>query len=558
MKKAYALFAVLLVVSTVSNLNLVSSSASVRVNWALLISGTNEIWSTRTREPLCDCYYMFHLLTSHWGVPRDHIKFLDINPTDAQYGYVPPGTIDDNCRNYSNVKTAIDWLKARSTSSDNVLIFIASHGGGYSPGMSLEQSGGRVDVSGDEGGEVWDGSKWYGVDECIVFKDDYVYPPVLWQYWDDDFKTDLTGMSCNKLTIVLMSCFSGGFIDDLSAPNRIIITSSKETAGTHTCGFGVGFTPFIGCFLDAFNGDVFHRYHAVWNTSDVNRIVDTYEITVPDGACDGVDWRDAYAYARDQYPGDSPWFDSNGNGLPTYKDGQDYTEHFLYVWHTYGGYTTPDTGGYEYPEGTTVNVYETPCIAGYYFAYWLPDDIPWWYSQFSYYPTWNPYTYTMDKDHAIGAYFYLTGGVNGGDGCPTLFVWNGTAYVDYGVINIHNPTGEDVIREVSVKAEDVSINSCKAKFRLREGWPGLNFSESVIDQVKLYAVDSQGNRYLCPLVKAEQSRLGNVLPQLIASDDVKTQILLLETIDLTFIVPYPTIQTQSYVFLIEGCNRFKQ
>jgi hypothetical protein len=46
-----------------------------------------------------------------------------------------------------------------------------------------------------------------------------------------------------------------------------------------------------------------------------------------------------------------------------------------------------------------------------------------------------------------------------GGGCPTLFTWNSTGYVDYGVINIHNPTGEDVIREVPVNKEDVSINN---------------------------------------------------------------------------------------------------
>jgi len=144
-----------------------------------------------------------------------------------------------------------------------------------------------------------------------------------------------------------------------------------------------------------------------------------------------------------------------------------------------------------------------------------------------------------------------------GGTCPTLFAWNGSVYVYYGVIDIHNPTGEDLIREVPVQAEDVGINNYKAKFRLREGWEGLNFSESFIDQVKLYAVDSQGNRYLCPLISATHNILGKVLPQLLASDDYRVQMLLLETIDLTFTVPYPTSQIQGYVFVIEGCNPYK-
>jgi hypothetical protein len=139
--------------------------------------------------------------------------------------------------------------------------------------------------------------------------------------------------------------------------------------------------------------------------------------------------------------------------------------------------------------------------------------------------------------------------------CPTLFVWNGGDYVDYGVIDIHNPTGEDVVREVPILKEDVGISNYKAVFRLREGWPGLNFSESVIDQVKLYAVDSYGNHHLCPLISAIHNRLGNVLLQLLASDDVRVQMLLLETIDLTFIVPYRNVQ--GFTFVIEGCNIYK-
>lgn len=106
-----------------------------------------------------------------------------------------------------------------------------------------------------------------------------------------------------------------------------------------------------------------------------------------------------------------------------------------------------------------------------------------------------------------------------------------------------------------VQAEDVGISSYKATFRLREGWLGLNYSESVIDQVKLYAVDKHGNRYLCPLISAEHSTLENVLPQLLASDDYKAQTLLLETIDLTVIAPYQNVQ--SFTFVIEGCNMYK-
>jgi hypothetical protein len=79
--------------------------------------------------------------------------------------------------------------------------------------------------------------------------------------------------------------------------------------------------------------------------------------------------------------------------------------------------------------------------------------------------------------------------------------------------------------------------------------------ESVIDQVKLYAVVN-GYDLPCPLVNAAHSRLGNVLLPLLFSDDWKTQTLLLETVDLTFFMPYQSVQ--GYVFKIEGCNMLKQ
>jgi hypothetical protein len=158
----------------------------------------------------------------------------------------------------------------------------------------------------------------------------------------------------------------------------------------------------------------------------------------------------------------------------------------------------------------------------------------------------------------VGCHVYVENGPGGGGGhetCPTLFTWNGTDYMDYGVIPIHDPTGEDMVTEVPVLAEDVDISNSKAKFRLREGWPGLEFSESVIDQVKLYAVNEEGEQNLCPLISAEHSRLGNVLPQLLFSDDVRVETHVLETIDLAFVVPHRNVE--GFTFVIEGCNWLK-
>ena len=207
-----------------------------------------------------------------------------------------------------------------------------------------------------------------------------------------------------------------------------------------------------------------------------------------------------------------------------------------------GGTTYPLPGTYSHDEGTVVSVHAIP-NQNYYFDHWLLDGI---------YNYSNPISVTMTNNHSLFAFFYYNGG---GGGCPALFAWNGTNYVDYGVVNIHNPSGEDVVKEVPIEIEDLDSASHKARLRLREGWPGLNFSESEIDQVKLYAISNEGNRVLCPLISASHSRLGSVLLKLLLSDNWKIQSFLLETIDLTFIIPY--IDVQGYIFIIEGCNFYK-
>jgi len=209
-----------------------------------------------------------------------------------------------------------------------------------------------------------------------------------------------------------------------------------------------------------------------------------------------------------------------------------------------GGTTEPSPGTYVYDEGTAVTV-TASAYSGYTFNYWLRDGATVYG---------NPITVTMDSDHTVRAYFRYTGG-GGGPICPTLFVWDGSDYTDLGVIDIH--ADEDVVREVSVATELVGINNHKAEFRLREGWEGLTYSHSQIDQVKLYAVDSDGNWRLSPLVNATHSELGNVLPQLLLSDDTRIDLYLLETIDLKFMVPGQTDEIQEFAFVIEGCNMLK-
>jgi parallel beta-helix repeat protein len=234
---------------------------------------------------------------------------------------------------------------------------------------------------------------------------------------------------------------------------------------------------------------------------------------------------------------------NNKDNYPLMK--YNYTYLYLTIEAGSGGTTDPVPETYPCPyPGMNVTVTATP-TEGYNFIYWILDGSMWLCD--------NPTTITMNSNHTLQPLFSSGGG--GSDvPCPTLFAWNGTDYVDLGVIGIHGQ--EDVVNETFVAKGNVGVDNYKAKFRLREGWPCLNYSHSEIDQVKLYAIIN-GERWLCPLINAIHSELGNVYLQLLLSDDYRTDMYLLETIDVQFIVPYQTNKIQSYIFVIEGHNRFK-
>ena len=214
-----------------------------------------------------------------------------------------------------------------------------------------------------------------------------------------------------------------------------------------------------------------------------------------------------------------------------------------------GGTTSPSRGTYEYTEGASVTV-KAIAIDGWEFKSWYLDQHE--ERRKVYYD--NPVTVEMYDDHELTAYFNYLGGGGGAEVCPTLLAWDGSDYIDLRVIDIH--ADGDVVREASVATDLVSIDNHKAEFRLREGWEGLTYSHSEIDQVKLHAVDSDGNWRLCPLVEATHSEFGNVLPRLLLSDDKRIDLYLLETTDLEFAVPQ-TDEIQDFVFVIEGCNMLK-
>jgi len=504
--------------------------------WAVIVGG--PCLYLRTQK---DNYYLYYTLTRRFHVNNDHIMWLYF--TGDAYEY-EPDSIDD-ASTVEKIHYAIsEWLPSHADSNDEVIIYITGHGYGYDYNHSqyVERC---IDEDGDEGDE----HGGFGIDEDIhVFG---VYAGQEREYYsDDDLKADLSGWTCGSRTIIIGSCYGGGFIDDLSGMGTII-TATGEVITAEIDRDGDGFSEFEEVLFDALFG-----YNTTFDEGTKTIVVHYDKPVDADIDSNGrVSWWEAFKYAWEHDDArilglETPWFDDDGNGYPTFKNGENHLDYKLYIYidnvYPYGGNTDPALGLHAYFYGDEVYVTAKEA-SGFTFKGWLLDRTV---------SSDNPIKVTMNADHTLKVYFSPKRSNPGGpDTCPTLLTWNGTGYVDYGVIHIHNHSGEDVIREVNIAKEDLAVENRKVKIRLREGWEGLNFSESEIDQVRLYATNEDGKLKLCPLLSAEHSSLGDVLEEIKASDDVKVQTLLLETIDLTFKVQE---DVQGFTFMIEGCNTYKQ
>jgi len=155
------------------------------------------------------------------------------------------------------------------------------------------------------------------------------------------------------------------------------------------------------------------------------------------------------------------------------------------------------------------------------------------------------------SSHAVS----ISSGDGGGGGCPILSVYDETEYALEGLLDIHNPDGIDVI------ASHVLIHTpepVEHRYLLRLTEHPQTYSH--IDQVRLFAMLTNGTIVKLPLVSAVHSEDGNVKQKLLVSDDVRTVMLgenwnngTSQYIDLKFVAP-GEFEIETFTFIIEGHN----
>jgi hypothetical protein len=146
----------------------------------------------------------------------------------------------------------------------------------------------------------------------------------------------------------------------------------------------------------------------------------------------------------------------------------------------------------------------------------------------------------------------------GGGGCPFLQVWDGSDYVDEGLLNIHNADGVDVTYEHVLTTVPEPVNGAY-EFRLVEHPQTI----SDIDQVQLHAVLEDGTVRKLHLMSAWHSEHGNVLNLLLKSDDRRVEEIgadhnggTSQSIDLTFTALGSDAKAVGFILTIEGYNPF--
>jgi hypothetical protein len=298
--------------------------------WIVIVGGYDALYRN-----FPNTYYCYHAMKNFGIDPENNIQYLYWN-----LEWPPDGV--DAASTKENVQWAIrEWLRTNSDEDDIVFIYFSCHGGGFNNTFDEDGNpkleGGRIDESGDEGNEHHTNGTWFGVDENLWIYGDWESPIY---YWDDELAEDLDLVSYGSLTIIFqacksenVSCFSGGFTDDLTGSNRIIITASNETWYSYIDHDTDGLSEFSEGFFDALYG---------YNT-DVDRFgVYTYLDEPINADFDGngfVSMQEAFQYAYDHDDAryavghlvdedgnpidESPWLDCDGDGLPTFKDGQD-------------------------------------------------------------------------------------------------------------------------------------------------------------------------------------------------------------------------------------------
>ena len=139
----------------------------------------------------------------------------------------------------ANIMSGISWLKEECSNPRSIgFFFFSGHGSFFSDKSAIPDR--------DE-----------PVDECIVPHDGDTQS-VQQMIFDDTMKEQLEGFGPARIILMLDSCYSGGFMNDVGSEGRLILTSCGEREqcweGAETGKVQIENGLYTYCILEAFGG----------------------------------------------------------------------------------------------------------------------------------------------------------------------------------------------------------------------------------------------------------------------------------------------------------------
>jgi uncharacterized caspase-like protein len=179
---------------------------------------------------------------SYGDLKYSHKDALDMyNLLVIQYGWEPSNIVLllNESATSANIMSGISWLKEECSNPHSTgFFFFSGHGSFFSDKSAIPDR--------DE-----------PVDECIVPHDGDTQS-VQQMIFDDTLKEQLDAFEPATIILMLDSCYSGGFIDDIESKGRLILTSCGEREmcweGAETGKVQIENGVYTYCILEAFSG----------------------------------------------------------------------------------------------------------------------------------------------------------------------------------------------------------------------------------------------------------------------------------------------------------------
>ncbi len=195
-------------------------------DYAVIISGGIDKDANSIRY-WNDCASIYSILRQKYGLPKENIKVIMADGTDPAEDYLlgyKSDDDDDDLRAYKkvyasspldldgdgeadieyaaskeNISKVFDELGATLTSEDNLFVYVTDHGA-FTEGKEKESY------------------------ICLWGRDSN---DELLRIYDFEFAEELNKVGAKYISVCMEQCYSGGFIDDLTANNRIIATACR-------------------------------------------------------------------------------------------------------------------------------------------------------------------------------------------------------------------------------------------------------------------------------------------------------------------------------------------